>query len=92
VKRQSLRSTSDRSSLSAAGRTSSRNTVSVSSTISFKDLIRNKGLEKINLDDLVEDLLPKGRALVPTKVKEDLLARIKHYLESDPDYKRLTGF
>ena len=56
------------------------------------DLIRNKGLEKINLDDLVEDLLPKGRALVPTKVKEDLLARIKHYLESDPDYKRLTGF
>jgi enhancer of yellow 2 transcription factor len=55
-------------------------------------LIRNKGLEKINLDDLVEDLLPKGRALVPTKVKEDLLGRIKHYLESDPDYKRLTGF
>ena len=56
------------------------------------DLIRNKGLEKINLDDLVEELLPKGRALVPTKVKEDLLARIKSYLETDPDYKRLTGF
>lgn len=56
------------------------------------DLIRSKGLEKINLDDLVEELLPKGRALVPTKVKEDLLARIKNYLESDPDYKRLTGY
>jgi enhancer of yellow 2 transcription factor len=55
-------------------------------------LIRNKGLEKINLDDLVEELLPKGRALVPTKVKEDLLARIKSYLESDSDYKRLTGY
>ena len=55
-------------------------------------MIRSKGLEKINLDDLVEELLPKGRALVPTKVKEDLLARIKSYLESDPDYKRLTGF
>jgi enhancer of yellow 2 transcription factor len=56
------------------------------------DLIRSKGLEKINLDDLVEELLPKGRALVPTKVKEDLLARIKNYLENDSDYKRLTGY
>lgn len=37
------------------------------------ELIRNKGLEKINLDDLVEELLPKGRALVPTSVKEELL-------------------
>lgn len=55
-------------------------------------MIRNKGLEKINLDDLVEELLPKGRALVPTKVKEDLLGRIKNYLESDSDYKRLTGY
>ena len=56
------------------------------------ELIRNKGLEKIHLDDLVEELLPKGRALVPTKVKEELLARIKSYLETDPDYRRLTGF
>ncbi|CDW74391.1 UNKNOWN [Stylonychia lemnae] len=56
------------------------------------DLIRSKGLEKINLDDLVEELLPKGRALVPTKIKEDLLARIKTYLENDSDYKRLTGY
>ena len=56
------------------------------------ELIRNKGLEKINLDDLVEELLPKGRALVPTSVKEDLLGRIKSYLESDPDYRRITGF
>jgi hypothetical protein len=29
---------------------------------------------------------------VPTKVKEDLLARIKNYLDNDPDYKRLTGY
>ena len=41
---------------------------------------------------MVEELLPKGRALVPTKVKEDLLARIKNYLENDADYKRLTGY
>lgn len=76
-----------------------RNTVWVRKSLDFLsvthlfiDLIRSKGLEKINLDDLVEELLPKGRALVPTKVKEDLLARIKTYLENDPDYKRLTGY
>ena len=61
-------------------------------SISDVELIRNKGLEKINLDDLVEELLPKGRSLVKTEIKEDLLGRIKSYLESDPDYRRITGF
>ena len=56
------------------------------------ELIRTKGLEKINLEELVEELLPKGRALVPTKVKEDLLGQIKVFLEGDADYKKLTGF
>lgn len=56
------------------------------------ELIRNKGLEKINLDDLVEEMLPQGRSLVPTQVKEDLLGQIKGYLEKDADYRRLTGY
>lgn len=55
-------------------------------------IIRNKGLEQINLEELVEELLPKGRALVPTNVKEDLLTQIKAFLENDEDYKKLTGF
>ena len=56
------------------------------------EIIRQKGLEKINLEDLVEELLPKGRSLVPTKVKEDLLGQIKVFLENDQDYKKLSGF
>ena len=56
------------------------------------ETIRAKGLEKINLEELVEELLPKGRALVPTKVKEDLLGQIKVFLENDQDYKKLSGF
>mgnify|MGYP000274171110 CR=1 FL=1 len=55
-------------------------------------IIRQKGLEQINLEDLVEELLPKGRALVPTGVKEDLLGQIKGFLENDEDYRKLTGF
>ena len=56
------------------------------------EIIRTKGLDKINLEDLVEELLPKGRALVPTKIKEDLLGRIKGHLEKDEDYQKMTGF
>ena len=59
---------------------------------SHVEIIRQKGLEKINLEDLVEELLPKGRSLVPTKVKEDLLGQIKVFLENDQDYKKLSGF
>jgi len=56
------------------------------------ELIRSKGLEKINLDDLVEEMLPRGRSLVPAQIKEDLLSQIKAHLESDQDYRRLTGY
>ena len=56
------------------------------------EIIRTKGLDKINLEDLVEELLPKGRSLVPTQIKEDLLSRIKTYLEQDDEYKKMTGF
>jgi enhancer of yellow 2 transcription factor len=56
------------------------------------ELIRSKGLEKINLDDLVEEMLPRGRSLVPAQIKEDLLSQIKTHLESDQDYRRLTGY
>ena len=56
------------------------------------EIIKSKGLERINLEDLVEELLPKGRSLVPTQVKEDLLGQIRVFLESDPDYRSISGF
>ena len=58
----------------------------------FSEIIRAKGLERINLEDLVEELLPRGRSLVPGQVKEDLLGQIKVFLENDTDYRRLSGF
>eukprot|EP00828_Plagiopyla_frontata_P016210 TRINITY_DN2111_c0_g1_i1.p1 TRINITY_DN2111_c0_g1~~TRINITY_DN2111_c0_g1_i1.p1 ORF type:complete len:128 (-),score=33.74 TRINITY_DN2111_c0_g1_i1:72-455(-) len=48
-----------------------------------KDIIRRKGLEKITIDELVDELVLKGRATVPSKVREDLLARIKNYFEEE---------
>ena len=54
------------------------------------EIIRTKGLDKINLEDLVEELLPYGRSKVPVKIKEDLLGKIKGKLEQDDDYKKMT--
>ncbi len=55
-------------------------------------MIRQQGLEQINLDQLVENMLPQGRALVSTDLKENLLRKIKDKLEQDEDYRRLTGY
>lgn len=48
------------------------------------ELIRNKGLDKITVPDLVEELKPRARATVPAKAKEELLARIKTFIENNP--------
>jgi hypothetical protein len=48
-----------------------------------KEMIRKKGLEKVTVEELVEELTIKGRNTVPMKVKEDLLARIKTYFEDE---------
>ena len=54
-------------------------------------IIRNKGLDKINLEELVTELLPHGRSLVRQEIKEDLLNKIKGKLEKDEDYKRMNN-
>ncbi len=45
-----------------------------------KEVVREKGLERLKLEDLVQDITPKGRALVPDAVKRELLAKIKDFL------------
>ncbi|XP_070575195.1 transcription and mRNA export factor ENY2 [Ptychodera flava] len=45
-----------------------------------KDVVRQKGLEHITVDDLVAEITPKGRALVPDSVKKELLQRIRTFL------------
>jgi enhancer of yellow 2 transcription factor len=45
-------------------------------------VIRNKGLEKITVDELVGEITPRGRATVPEKIKADLLQDIRKFLQS----------
>ncbi|CAG0888378.1 unnamed protein product [Darwinula stevensoni] len=46
-----------------------------------KEIVKEKGVERITVDDLVTELTPKARALVPDSVKRELLQRIKKFLE-----------
>ncbi|XP_035574519.1 transcription and mRNA export factor ENY2-like [Canis lupus familiaris] len=45
-----------------------------------KEVIKEKGLEHVTVDDLVAEITPKGRALVPDSVKKELPQRIRTFL------------
>ncbi|XP_036348128.2 transcription and mRNA export factor ENY2-like, partial [Ochotona princeps] len=45
-----------------------------------KEVIKEKGLEQVTVDDLVTEITPKGRDLVPDSVKKELLQRIRTFL------------
>lgn len=46
-----------------------------------KETVRQKGVENVTVDDLVTEITPKGRELVPDSVKRELLQKIKAFLE-----------
>jgi len=45
-----------------------------------KQIVRERGLERVRLEDIVAEITPKGRATVPDEVKRELLTKIKEYL------------
>ncbi|KAK3867358.1 hypothetical protein Pmani_005552 [Petrolisthes manimaculis] len=47
-----------------------------------KDIVRERGLQKVTVDELVKEITPKGRQLVPDAVKRELLAEIKKFLSA----------
>lgn len=47
------------------------------------DIIRRKGLEKVTVEELVEELTAKGKQTVPLQIKEELLGKIKTYFEDE---------
>eukprot|EP00826_Nyctotherus_ovalis_P003123 TRINITY_DN1062_c0_g1_i1.p1 TRINITY_DN1062_c0_g1~~TRINITY_DN1062_c0_g1_i1.p1 ORF type:complete len:109 (-),score=35.27 TRINITY_DN1062_c0_g1_i1:139-465(-) len=56
------------------------------------DVIKSKGIENVRVEELTEELVPKGKALIPESVKSELLEKIQAFIENDPDYKRLYDF
>ncbi|CAN0330543.1 unnamed protein product [Lampetra planeri] len=51
-----------------------------------KDVIRDKGLEHVTVEDLISEITPKGRALVPDNVKKELLQRIRAFLAQNTNF------
>jgi len=45
-----------------------------------REMIRQKGVDKVNVEELVEEITPKGRAAVPAPVKAELLQRVRRFL------------
>ena len=45
-----------------------------------KDIIKQRGLEHVTVDDLVQEITPQARQLVPDSVKKELLQRIRTFL------------
>ncbi|CAD8137661.1 unnamed protein product [Paramecium octaurelia] len=48
-----------------------------------KEVIRQKGLEKITIEELTDMLYIRGQATIPNKVKEDLLSRLRQFFDEN---------
>uniref|UniRef100_UPI0035900294 transcription and mRNA export factor ENY2 n=1 Tax=Myxine glutinosa TaxID=7769 RepID=UPI0035900294 len=51
-----------------------------------KEIIRQKGLEHVTVEELVTEITPRGRALVPDSVKKELLQRIRTFLAQNSNF------
>ena len=50
-----------------------------------REIIRNKGLEKVTVEELVKEITPHGRATVPEDIKAEMLQKLRAFLEQTPN-------
>jgi len=51
---------------------------------SFKsDLIREKGIERVTVQNLMEELETRGKHTIPVTIREDMLSRVRKFLEEN---------
>ncbi len=48
------------------------------------DVIRQRGIEEITIEQLMQEVSTRGKHTVPPKIKADLVNRVKSFLESHP--------
>ena len=46
-----------------------------------REIVKDKGIDNVTVDDLVAELTPKARASVPDDVKKELLQHIRTFLQ-----------
>jgi len=50
-------------------------------TLCFTDLIRQKGDTTMTVEQLTQEIIPRGRGTVPDDIKAELLQRIRKFAE-----------
>jgi hypothetical protein len=45
--------------------------------------VREKGIEKVTVQSLVEELETRGKHTIPVTIREDLLSRVRKFLEQN---------
>ena len=48
-----------------------------------RDTIRNHGLSKVTVDELVNEMLPRGKAAIPENIKKELLESVRDFVRKD---------
>ncbi|CAL8089982.1 unnamed protein product [Calicophoron daubneyi] len=51
-----------------------------------REVIRTRGLENLTVDDLVTEITPVGRRMVPDTVKQELLDEIRTFLNRETEH------
>merc|ERR1711992_302646 len=46
-----------------------------------RDVVKEKGLDRITVEDLVQEVAPRGSQMVPEEVRRELLKDVKKFLE-----------
>ena len=50
-----------------------------------KEVVKERGLDKITVEDLVQEVAPKGSQMVPDEIRKELLRDIKKFLEEQAE-------
>merc|ERR1719229_1947930 len=50
-----------------------------------RDVVKEKGLDRITVEDLVQEVAPQGSHLVPDEAKKELLREIKAFQEQQAE-------
>ncbi|CAF0970582.1 unnamed protein product [Brachionus calyciflorus] len=49
------------------------------------EIVQKRGFENVTVDDLVDELVPKSRAIVPDYIKKELLDQFRLFLSKQND-------
>ena len=53
--------------------------------VACREVVKERGLDQVSVEELVQEVAPQGSRLVPEEVKKELLREIKRFLEEQAE-------